>query len=360
MGGALRLKRETFGEVAQMRTLVTIAFTLCTFAAQAQDMANKTISIIVGYAAGGGTDAMARTVASLYPRYLPGAPNIVVRNIPGADGVIAANYFAQQVKPDGLTLIMGSSTTADPQYYRKAQANFDPSRFEFVGGVGMGGSAMLIDREAQKRLMDRGSKPVVIGVTGGVPRSGMQAAAWGIEYLGWNAKWVLGYRGTNELLYALERGEVSMTSTGNMYHLQRLLAGGSFKLLTQTGSFSNGVFVGRSDFKDAQLMTDLVRDRIKDKIALDAFTYWSTLTAVDKWLALPPQTPTDIRNVYRAGFEALVKDVEFGERSRNVSDAFEPMSADDIEKLVTTLHRTSPEAIDYIASMLRHQGLRVE
>ena len=133
-----------------MRTLGTIAFTLCTFAAQAQDMANKTISIIVGYAAGGGTDAMARTVANLYPRYLPGAPNIVVRNIPGADGVIAANYFAQQVKPDGLTLIMGSSTTADPQYYRKAQANFDPSRFEFVGGVGMGGSAMLIDREAQR------------------------------------------------------------------------------------------------------------------------------------------------------------------------------------------------------------------
>jgi hypothetical protein len=45
-----------------------------------------------------------------------------------------------------------------------------------------------------------------MGSLSGIPRSGMQMAAWGIELLDWNAKWVIGYRGTNELTLALERG----------------------------------------------------------------------------------------------------------------------------------------------------------
>lgn len=347
-----------------MRALLTIIAALSAVPALAQDpskdLGGKTVSIIVGYAAGGGTDAMARTMANIYPRHLPGAPAMVVRNIPGADGVIAANYFVQQVKPDGLTLIMGSSTTTDPQYYRKPQSVFDPSRFEFIGGVGMGGSGMMIDRASEARLQDPSAPPVVIGVTGGVPRSGMQAAAWGIEFLGWNAKWVLGYKGTNDLIYALERGEINITATGNMHHLHRLLSGGSFRLIAQTGSFMNGGFTGRKDFGDASLMTDLLRGRIKDETAQAAFTYWATLTAVDKWLALPPQSSSAVRDYYRRGFDAMMKDAEFVERSKNVSDAFEPMTAEDIEKLVMTLHRTPPEAINYISHMLRRQGLKVE
>ena len=62
-----------------------------------------------------------------------------------------------------------------------------------------------------------------MGALGGVPRSGMQTTAWGIDYLGWNAKWVLGYRGTNDLMVALERGEIDMTSTGNLFQIQKFL-----------------------------------------------------------------------------------------------------------------------------------------
>lgn len=344
----------------RMLTAIALGSVFCSAPLQAQDFANKTISLIVGFAPGGGTDAVARKIATYYPKYLPGNPSIVVRNVPGAGGVIAANFFVQQVKPDGLTILVGSSTTADPQFYRQPQAVFDPSNFSIIGGVGMGGSAMVISREAEKRLMDKSAPPAVIGVTGGLPRSGMQAAAWGIEFLGWNARWVLGYRGTNDLIYALERDEVAMTSTGNMYHVERLLSSGRFKILTQTGLYSNEQFGPRPEFGDAGLIMEMLRGKIKDEVAAQAFTYWSTLTALDKWLALPPGSPADIRDLYRAGFDQLVKDPEFVEQSKSVSDAFEAMSAGDIEKLVTTLKNTPPQAITYISTMLKRQGLTID
>jgi hypothetical protein len=59
----------------------------------------------------------------------------------------------------------------------------------------------------------------------------MQMTAWGIAYLGWNARWIFGYRGTNELTLALERGEIDMTSTGNPSFIQRLVATGKFDIL---------------------------------------------------------------------------------------------------------------------------------
>src|SRR5260221_715516 len=86
-----------------------------------------------------------------------------------------------------------------------------------------------------------------VTVLSGLPRSGMQMTAWGIEFLDWNAKWVIGYRGTSELMVALERGEIDMTSTGNLFHVQRLLATGKFKVLAQTGMLKNGRRVARPE-----------------------------------------------------------------------------------------------------------------
>src|SRR5262249_36485625 len=112
-------------------------------AASAQDSVSfqgKTITMIVGFPSGGGTDAFGRLVATSLASRLPGSPNVVVRNVPGAEGITAMNYLVQQVVPDGMTIAMGSSTTADPLNYRKPQSHFDPVAFGVVGGVGRGGS----------------------------------------------------------------------------------------------------------------------------------------------------------------------------------------------------------------------------
>ena len=147
----------------------------------------KTITMIVASAPGGGTDTSGRLIAPLLANLLPGQPSVIVRNIPGAEGVTAMNYFVKQVAPDGLTITMGSTTQADPMLYRKPQSQFDPTKFSPIGGVGRGGTVLLIRKEAEARLHDRSAKPVIMGALSGVPRSGMQMTAWGIAYLDWNA-----------------------------------------------------------------------------------------------------------------------------------------------------------------------------
>jgi tripartite-type tricarboxylate transporter receptor subunit TctC len=329
-------------------------------AADAVSFQGKTVSMIVGYAAGGGTDAFGRLAASFLTNALPGSPTVVVRNVPGAEGITAMNYFVQQVAPDGLTIAAAANTAADPLNYRKPQSHYDPTGFAVIGGIGRGGTAIVISKAAEKRLADRQASPVAMGALGGVQRSGMLMASWGIELLGWNAKWVLGYRGTNELMLALERGEIDMTATANLFLLAKLLESGKFKILVQTGWQKNGRLVPRADFGDAPILADMVEGKIGNPLAAKAFDYWGDIVAMDKWLALPPKSPPPMLETYRNAFAKMVRDRQFIERGKAISDDFEPMSHEDVEALIRRLGHTPPQAVDYISDLLRKQGLEVQ
>jgi tripartite-type tricarboxylate transporter receptor subunit TctC len=342
--------------------LAGLAGLICS-AALAQDadvFRGKTITMIVGYASGGGTDAFGRLAASFLTSYLPGAPTVVVRNVPGADGITAMNYMVQQAAPDGLTITMASSTTANPLQYRKPQAHFDPLEFGIVGGAGRGGDLLVINREAEQRLFDKARPPVVMGSLGGVPRSGMQMTAWGIEYLGWNAKWVVGYRGTNELILALERGEIDMTSTSNLFQLQKLTESGRFRVLVQAGMLRDGAFLPRPELTDTPTLATLMRGRLADPMVAQAFTYWGGVATMDKWLALPPRAPPAMRERYVAAFDRMIRDPEFLDRGRRISEDFAPMSHREVDALVGGLASTPQPAIDFFGAMLARQGLQVQ
>jgi tripartite-type tricarboxylate transporter receptor subunit TctC len=321
------------------------------------NFAGKTITMIIGYAPGGGTDTSGRLIASFLAKYLPGSPNVVVENRPGADGVTAMNYFFQQVKPDGMTLTMASSTQGDPVVYRQPQVKYDPAKLAIIGGVGRGGSTVVIRKDAEQRLYDKSKPPVIMGAVGGMPRSGMQTTAWGIEILDWNAKWVLGYPGTNDLFVALERGEIDMTASSNLFQVQKLLETGKVKVLTQTGILENGKFSARSEFADVPVFPNQVEGKRKDKVQDQAYQYWFSLVLLDKWLALPPGTPANIVATYRQAFAKMAKDPEFLERGKKMSQDFEAQKGEDVEKLIKTLGETSPEAFDFIRTMMKRQGL---
>jgi tripartite-type tricarboxylate transporter receptor subunit TctC len=330
--------------------------------ALAQDISfqGKTLTMIVGFEPGGGTDTFARLAAGFFASGLPGGPTMVVRNIPGAEGITAMNYVVQQVAPDGMTVVTGASTTADPLNYRKPQARFDPTAFEIVGGVGRGGSALIISKEAEKRLTDRRARPVVMGSPAGVPRSGMQMTAWGGEFLGWNVKWVVGYRGTNELMLALERGEIDMTSTANLFLLAKLLDTGRFRILVQTGTLQNGAVVPRPDFGNAPILANLLKDRIADPQARAAFDYWTNIASMDKWLALPPKSPPAMLGVYRETYSRMIRNPEFIERGKKTSDDFVPLLHEEVEPLIRALGNTQPAALAFLNGMFKKQGLSVE
>ena len=270
------------------------------------------------------------------------------------------NYFVKQVAPDGLTMAMGSTTQADPLLYRKPQSQFDPTTFPIVGGIGRGGTVLLIRKDAERRLYDTIAPPVIMGALGGVPRSGMQTTAWGIEYLGWNARWVVGYRGTNDLMIALERGEIDMTSTANLFQIQKLLSTGKFKIVSQSGALQNGQTVARPEFGSAPLFATLMSGKITDPIAQKAFDYWASMTSLDKWFALPPNTSTAVLDTYRAAYAAVVADPDFIKHGKKISEDFEPMTHEDVAFLIGRLGASPPEAIAHISAMLRRQGIEVE
>lgn len=338
---------------------LALAFSATAAMAQPVSFKDKTMTMIIGYPPGGGTDASGRLIAQFLTKHLPGNPPFVVRNMPGAEGIVSLNYFVEQVKPDGLTITMGSSVQIDPLSVRVPQVHYDPAQFHYIGGVGRGGSMIIIDIEGLKKINDPKGEPAVIGSIGGVPRSTMQTVAWGIEHLGWNGKWVVGYRGTNDVMIALERGEVNVTSTGNMFQLEKLLQTGKFKILAQTGTLQGGKVVPRPEFADAPLFPDMMKGKIKDPIIQQAFDYWQSLVAADKWLALPPNTPANVVATYNTAFEKLMNDPEFSAMGKKISEDFEPMSRQDVELLVQTLSSTPNEALGYMKDMLRKQGMNV-
>src|SRR5258708_30419018 len=98
--------------VAPLLALLTLAAPVF-----AQDFyRGKTVNVIVGNAAGGGYDLYARLLARHMGRYIPGEPNIVVRNMPGAGGMALSNYIYSQAPRDGLTIgMMGRSNPIEPR-----------------------------------------------------------------------------------------------------------------------------------------------------------------------------------------------------------------------------------------------------
>jgi tripartite-type tricarboxylate transporter receptor subunit TctC len=328
-------------------------------AADVTDFKGKTISMVIGSEPGGGSDASGRLMAPLLEKYLPGKPQIVVRNMPGAHGITALNYVAQQTKPDGLTVIAASSAQANPITLKKDNGQYDPIKLRYIGGLGRGGSVVLVNTDSEKRLFDRSQPPLFFGVLDGT-RSSEQVAVWGIEYLGWNAKWVVGYRGTSAVTLALERGEVDMNTTGNIFLIKRLVESGKFRILTQSGSLDGDTFVARPEFGGAPVLANLMRGKLTDPIAKQAFDYWEAINGLDKWLALAPDTPDDIVATYRAAFDKAVADPDFATMGKRISDDLAPMSHQSVEYLVAKMSGTTEEAEDFIKNLQRKQGLRVE
>jgi tripartite-type tricarboxylate transporter receptor subunit TctC len=346
--------------------LVALAFGVAS--ARAQDpvssepvsFKNKTITMIIGSDPGGGTDASGRVLAQFLGNYLPGKPTVVVQNMPGAGGITAMNYIFQRVKPDGLTIIMGSNSTVDPLTFRRANANYDPAKIPVVGGVGRGGTVVVIAKDAERRLYDPKAKPVIMGSNEAVPRSSMQVTLWGVAYLGWNAKWITGYPGTNEVMLALARGEVDMTSTGNMFQIGQYTKTGKFAVLNQSGAMEGGRIVARPDFGEAPLFPDLMKGKIKDPVAQEAFDYWLSINAMDKWLALPPGVSDAVLATYRDAFGKMTKAPDFVALGKKISDDFTPMTYQDVGILMKTLANTPNEATGFTKTLMRNQGITVD
>ena len=102
--------------------------------AQAQPFyQGKTIRIVVGFTPGGFYDRWARLLARYMPKHIPGNPEMIVQNMPGASSVIAANYVYNVAKGDGLTLLVPINSLYLDQLVERKEVQFDVRKFEWIG-----------------------------------------------------------------------------------------------------------------------------------------------------------------------------------------------------------------------------------
>jgi hypothetical protein len=225
-----------------------------------------------------------------------------------------------------------------------------------VGGLAAPSQALFIGKDAVERLYSRSAKPVAIGLVGATLRTGHYQALWGAAFLGWNIQWVQGYRITGELRQALERGEIDMAPFGSSIDIDYLLATGRFAVASQSGAVIDGKIIARPVLGSAPIISDLVKDKIKDPLAQKAFEYGENIVQVGMWVALPPGTPHGMIATYVKAFEAALNDPPFQTAWEKIDPDSPVASQAELETLVHALGSTPPQAVEYIQAELKRQG----
>jgi tripartite-type tricarboxylate transporter receptor subunit TctC len=318
--------------------------------------AGKTITLTIGFSAGGGVDLYGRTLGRHLVRYLPGHPGLVVLNQPGAGGVGALNDWAIRAERNGLSATIGAQSQTDPDALIRTHAKYDLTTFNYVGGLSAYSQGLFVSKDALARLYNKSAKPVAMGLVGSTLRSGNYQVLWGAAFLGWNLRWIRGYAGTAELRQALERGEIDMSTFGASNDIDYLLHAGKFTVVSQSGTVKDGRQVSRAVLGNAPIMSDLVKGRIKDALAQRAFDYAESVSQVGMWLALPPRTPDPIIAAYGSAFAATLNDPQYQVEFARIDPDAPAASKAELEKLIRELAKVSPDTLDYIQAELKRQG----
>ncbi len=170
----------------------------------------KAVRIVVGLSSGGGYDRSARLIARHLGKYIPGNPDILVQNMPGAGSVIAANFVYNVAKPDGLTLLMPHNNIYLNQLAGSPEVKFDLRKFTWIGAAEKDDMMMFARADAPFESIDdviKAKEPPRCGSTG-VGSSDYVMSRILEETVGAKFNNVLGYPGSSEIALALERGEV--------------------------------------------------------------------------------------------------------------------------------------------------------
>jgi tripartite-type tricarboxylate transporter receptor subunit TctC len=315
----------------------------------------KRVTLIISAAPGGGSDGTARMVGRYISRHLPGNPNIIFQNVPGAGGISALNSFVTRTEPDGLTFYIGAGNQVNPVTLRRTDVvKYDPSKLKLIGAFANDSSYLIVRKDALQQLTGKGGQPVMVGELDGT-RSSAQMAVWGAEALKWNVKWVLGYTGTPAMIQAVDRGEVDMIA--NNSRVDSLIDGGKVELLAQTGMLVEGKVIRSSSFADVPIFAEQVEGHL-DGLALRAFQSWQRQAQIGKWFALPPATPEPHVSTYRKAFDAMLKDQEFQTVFAKTESAdYKAMSVADIEALMAEMVNTPDDTLEYLQSLRKKYGM---
>ena len=167
----------------------------------------KTLTLVISSSAGGGYDTLGRLVAHFLSTHLP-VSSIVVRNMPGAGGIVATNYLYREASKDGLTIGLVQNNTPFEPLYGTKQADYDARKFNWLGSPSTETSILIVWRTSPVNTIQDVMKRQITVASSGEHSTPSFYARLLNKTLKTKMKIVVGYPGQSEAWLAMERGEV--------------------------------------------------------------------------------------------------------------------------------------------------------
>ena len=326
-----------------------IAATHCALADGVADFyRGKTITISVGSAAGGGYDAYSRVIARHMPRYIPGEPQMIVKNAPGAGGLVLANSLYNVAPKDGTEISTYNRTLLLDPLLGNAKAQFEPQKYTWLGSAANEVSTCVAWHAAGVRTVaELKQKELITGATGTTTTDGVVYPRLMNALLGTRFKIVMGYPGAADAVLAMERGETQAFCGWGYSSMEAMRPGwvkeGKVHVLIQFGMQPSPVFPG------VPLITELARSP-RERQIMELIV--APQVFARPYMA-PPGVPQERAAALRRAFEATITDPAFiaeaGERRLEI----ELVKGDVVLALLTRVYGAPKEVIDEVRSMLK-------
>ena len=302
--------------------------------AQSPFYQGKTIRLVIGSSAGGGYDQWARLAARYLGKHIPGNPEVVPQNMPGAGGVVAANYVYGIAKPDGLTLGAFNPALYFDQLIGRPEVKFDWAKFTWIGSPEQNDVLHFIRADAPFKTIDdlrNAKEPPRCGSTG-TGTTGHYIPRLLDETLGIKTTIVSGYQGGAEIDLAVERNEVVCWSPLIATYFgrepyKRWHKSGFVRVVMQTAAKRD------PRIKDVPTLAELMEkyktpDAGKSlaKVVLTAATLGRPITA-------SPGVPAERAKILREAYAKAIKDPELLAEAEKRGWDVNPIAGEELETL---------------------------
>jgi tripartite-type tricarboxylate transporter receptor subunit TctC len=315
----------------------------------------KTIKVLVGTTAGSLYDLWARTIAAHIGRHIPGNPETLVQNMPGASHKIAANYLYNVAKPDGLTII-GSILPGMylDQLVGQQEVKYDWAKFVWIGSPVKGESQMTMRSDAPFKSIDdmrNAKEPARCGTTGTSSSDYILSRLLEEVLPPLKIHSVLGYPGGPELDLAIERGEIQCRT----FTVETFFAREPYITWKKKGFIFNPYQTGRKRdprLNDVPTLNELMERYKTPESGRRLASVLLASGTLGRPILTTPGTPPDRVKILREGYEKMLKDPVFLEDIKKKKFELDPTSGEEMEAIVKEVMTQPPEIIARLKKLL--------
>lgn len=314
---------------------------------------DKTITLIAGTTPGSQYDAHARLIAQHWGRHIPGHPNILVHNMPGAGSLIAANHLYTIAKPDGLTVTSIVPSIYFNQLAGRPEVKFDFAKFNWIGSVDRSDVLLYVRSDAPVKTihdMRTTTAPPKCTATGS-GTVGHYMPKLLNETIGTKFEIILGYPGGPEMDLAFEKNEAQCRAntlaawfSGEPYRSWH--AKGFAHVLIQTGRKRDGRLPQVPTL--GELMDEVKTDDVSRRLASVTLASGE----LGRPYLLPPGIPVERMKTLRAAFTQLMIDPAFLADIKKRGLEVEPTTGEELEKLARQVMAQPPEVIERVKRLM--------